>query len=189
VNDDNKLKNVYGGTFKARLKIVKSKHGEDGLDNLFQKMIDKGYMGPTKAEDFKIREKYPIKHFIIFLESYEELYGWKSLEEMSIKAPRKKGIVGWFVRWAGTPELLIKKASEYWPNFYDFGRIEGVLVNDKKGILTGHGICKTSPLFCKILTPYFQGVFENLNLTNPKCVHTKCEYRGDDVGEWVLTWE
>ncbi len=179
----------YGGTLSARLSLVQSRHGKDGVAKLFEQMAKNGYQGPRSVGEIKVKQRYPIKDLLIFFYTYEEIFGEKNLIELSRRAPRKKGIVGWFVRWGGSPELLFKKAMEYWPQFYDFGELNGKVVEEGKGILIGKDICTVSPVLCKALTPYFKGVIENIKVKNVKCEHTKCQYTGDEFGEWTVAWD
>lgn len=186
-NNDN-AKHVFGGALVARLEYVKTKHGQLGLEEVFQKMKRKGYTGPENIKDIKLQQKFPINDFISLLEIYSELYGKDRLMVMSRSAPKRKGIVGWFIRWAATPETILRKSGEYWPYFYDFGRLEGRLAAEKKGILTGHDIF-VKTIMCESLTNYFLGVLENVKVQNPSCKHTSCVNSAAKVCQWTLTWQ
>ncbi len=180
-------KHVYGGTFVALMRYIRERKGKGGMDALFRKMAQNGYRGPASIEGFKLKGKYPLRDYLIFMETVEEMYGPEVVNEMSRAAPKKKGIVGWFVRWAGTPGMLFRKAGEYWPQFYDFGRIEGELVEDGKAVIRGYSVC-ASPILCRAHAHYFVGAVESIGLKNVRCEHTKCECRGDEFGEWVVVW-
>ena len=181
-------KHVFGGTIVARLNYVKVKRGSMGLENLINKMSENGYTGPKNIDQIKLGDKYPISDLQVLLEGYFELYGEAALDDMSRNAPKRKGIVGWLIRWAASPDDILNKAGEYWPHFYDFGRITGKQVNTNKGRVTGFDIY-VSPVLCRSLTYYFLGVLENTKIKSAKCKHTKCVGKGDKVCEWELTWE
>ncbi len=181
-------RHAYGGVFHARLTYVFEKHGQGGLDRLFKKMNEMDYGGPESIGEFKIAQKYPMEYMIILLESYVELFGEEDLARMSREAAKKRGIVGFFVRWAANPNTLVKKASEYWPNFYDFGRLTGEVLDEEKGVLRGYDI-SPAPIFCQSLSSYYKGIFENIRIKDIMVIHTKCQHRGDDHCEWKLDWK
>ncbi len=181
-------KHVYGGTFVALLKYIPEKKGKRGLESLFKKMVDNGYSGPTAIKDYKLKIRYELKDYLIFMHTVDSMFGPEATNEMSRYAPKRKGIVGWFVRWAGTPNMLVKKAKEYWPQFYDYGTLDGDIIEEGKGILTGKSIC-ISPILCRAHTWYYKGAFESIGLKNVNGVHTKCECKGDEFGEWTMAWE
>lgn len=186
VNPEWEHKKVYGGALSARLEYVKEVNGPDALKKLYKRMLDAGFDGPANPRDIKIRLIYPVKNMIIFLREYQEMFGKEELFELSRQAPRRKGIVGWLVRWAGSPDMLMRKAQEYWPNFYTYGSIEGRVKDGNKGVLKGTDVC-LDPLFCDSLTYYFKGVMENA-VNDVTCEHTSCQCRGDAKGTWELTW-
>ena len=181
-------RNAYGGVFQARLTYVMEKHGQDGFDELIKKMNENDYSGPESISGFKTAQKYPMDYMVILVKSYTELFGEKALERMSRESAKKKGIVGFFVRWAANPQILVKKAGEYWPNFYDFGRLEGEVTGEETGVLRGYDL-SPAPLFCKSLSWYFAGVFENIRVKSIDVKHTKCVHRGNDHCEWQLVWK
>jgi predicted hydrocarbon binding protein len=179
---------VYGGALQARLKVVLERHGKDGLKKMIKDMKKAGYSAPKEIDSIKAKGKYPLTDFLILLYTYRDIYGRRALDEMSRQAPKKKGIVGAFLKWAGTPKLLIRKAGEYWPQFYTFGELNGSVITDTKGLLIGNGIC-SDELMCDSLSEYFRGVLENAKVKNVKCEHSKCELKGEKIGKWVLTWK
>jgi len=180
-------KHIYGGGFLARLDYAKSKHGSEGWDRLMSTMVERGYNGPKNPQEFKLKDKYPLDSLIIFYESYRDIFGQDAFFRMSRSAPKKKGIVGWFMRWAATPDIVLNKAGEYWGHFYDFGRLEGELTGKNSGMLTGHDTF-TTPLFCQGLTHYYLGVFDSINVSNGTCMHTDCVGNGDRFCRWEVGW-
>ena len=179
---------VYGGALQARLRAIQGKQGTSGLRKCIKLMRKAGYSGPKTIEGIKAKKKYPLTDFLILIYTYRDLYGKRALDELSREAPKKKGIVGMFLKWAGTPKLVIRKAGDYWPQFYTFGELNGSVITDTKGLLIGSGVC-ADELMCQSLSKYFEGVLENAKVKKIKCEHTKCELRGDKIGKWVLTWE
>ncbi len=180
-------KMVYGRALLGRLHYVENVMGRSGLDEIFKKMIENGYRGPSHKSDIDEDKKYPFDYHLILLKSFKELYGGREFLRMSKHAPFMKGVVDWYVRFFKKPDALIQKVGEYWPRFYDFGDIQGHMLNGNRGSLVGKGICLSTPLFCSSLTGYFVGVCKVINL-NAECKHTKCELKGDEISEWRLRW-
>ncbi len=186
---DIKSMKVAGGVFHARVAEIKRRYGEEGLRKIYDYMKQRGYKGTGDFEKLKIKEPVPLEHLLLFLHGIEDVYGIKELRENSRSAVKRRGIVGIFVKWAGTPELLIRKASEMWPEFYSFGRLEGEVIEEGHGVLRGYNL-SPEPFFCEqVLTEYFYGIMENLKLRDLHITHTKCVHRGDNFCEWELRWK
>ncbi len=181
-------RHVYGGVFIARLDYIQEKYGSSGVEKILEKMKDMGYDGPRSIKDFQLGSKYPFEYLMMLFKAIESTYGKDVLLACSRAAAHKTGIVGFFVRWAGSPELILRKAGEYWGKFYDFGRLEGELLEDGHGIARGYYL-SPDPLFCEVLTHYFRGIFDNIRVKNLEVKHTKCVHRGDDHCEWEFRWE
>jgi len=181
-------KMLYGGTLQARFRAVQERQGVDGLLKLVKKMKKQGYSGPTYLEQIKAKGQYPLTDLLILLHTYKKLWGEEALWEMSTKAPQKRGIKGMFIKWAGTPKLLVHKAGGYWDQFYAFGELNGSIITTNKALLIGNDIC-VDEIMCESLAYYYKGVLEMAKVKKVKCEHAKCELRGDKIGKWVLTWE
>jgi hypothetical protein len=179
---------IYGGVYHAIFDYVRQRHGVEGVDILFAKAKEKGFSGPVLEKEYKIGKKYSFDDHVLYLKSYMERFGEADFDRMSRETANKKGIVGFFIKWTGSPELLIKKAGEYWPNFHDFGKLEGVIENNNKGYVRGHDI-STDPIFCRSLTHYFRGIMDNLRLKEINITKTKCVHKGGKHCEWEITWE
>lgn len=186
MDDSNRM--VYGGVFIARFRYIEEKYGTDGLKSLIEEMKSMGYDGPSDPHNFKIGAKYPFEYLLILFRAIKIKYGENVLWVSSKAVAKKKGIVGFFIRWAGTPDTILKKASEYWPKFYTFGKLEGDVINEREAVIRGYDI-SPDPIFCEVLTHYFEGVLENLPLKNLNVEHTKCVHRGDEHCEWHFSWD
>ena len=180
-------KNAFGGIFHARFDYVQEKHGKAGVEKLLREMQNNGYTGPMDPANFKTADKYPLEYTLILFDTYCNLFGKMDFDKMARSVPKKKGIVGFFVKWANKPEILFNNAQDYWPKFYDFGSLEGEMVGDKMGILTGHEV-STDPLFCRYLTSYFSGILEAVGMNDVTAEHTMCSCQGDEVCQWKLKW-
>ena len=179
-------KNVYGGVFLAQLPYIREHFGKSGANDLMKEMIKNGYKGPTTIREVNRSVKYPIVYLCIYNKAFIDLFGEEHFEKMARNSAKKKGIVGVFVRWAGTPRVVIKKSPEYWQKFCDFGRLEPKLKEEDRGVLRLlNG--RVNSLFCKYLTNYFMGVGEAINY-EVAVRHTKCVFEGSDCCEWEISW-
>lgn len=181
-----KGKKVYGGVFAARMDAIKNLHGQDALIAFFKKLRRIGYEGPDN-DSLKLKEMYEMKDFMLILDTYFKMYGENDFQRMSKIASKKKGIVGVFIRWAATPEMIASKAPMYWKQFYNFGELSAA-VEKNKITVTGKDTY-VSPLLCEAITWYYQGVIESTGLKVIAGKHTKCVGKGDDVCEWEITWD
>ena len=186
--DDLDDKYVFGGTFVALMNVLIKKKGQANFDALMKDMKAHGYTGPTKIKDFKLKNKYPLRDYLIFFDRAADLFGVETTNYISREGAKKEGIWGWFIKLAGTPELVFKNSGKYWDEFYTFGGMEGELIDEKKGRLIAYDGCYSDEL-CSGHTAYFVGVFESIGCKNVRSSHTKCLVRGDDVGEWIITWD
>lgn len=181
-------KYVFGGTFVALLKALIKRKGRTNIEALMKDMVAHGYNGPTRIEDFKLKEKYPLKDYLIFFDRAAAMFGVETTDQMSRDGAKKEGIWGWFIKVASTPELVFKNAGKYWREFYTFGQMEARMVGDKKAQILLKDGCYSDEL-CSGHTAYFIGVLESIGCKNVKCTHTKCLLRGDTIGEWIMTWD
>ncbi len=180
-------KSCVGGIYFSRIAYVREKNGQNALDRLLNEMVAKGYDGPMSEKEIKIAKMYPMDYNILFLKTYKELYGENNFRKLGKESAKKKGFLGMFLKWAGNPEMVVKKAGDYWKKMYNFGKIDGHILDSNKARIVGEEI-SPDPVFCEFLTSYFMGVLETTGVKNIISIHTKCVHRGDDRCEWDLTW-
>lgn len=181
-------KHVFGGVMIPRFKYVRERHGEDGFEALIEAMNDEGYHGPEDERIFKSVKRYPFNYLYIFLKAYLELYGEREFTIMNKAIAHKKGIVGFLIKWKGTPEKVIGKAGYYWSKFYDFGEMKGKMRSENEGVLIGDGV-SPKPLFCRVLTDYFKGITESVDAEDIEIEHTACVHKGDEMCTWEISWK
>ncbi len=177
-------KNVYGGVFHARISALKKKLGTDGLKDILVEMRKGGYDGPSRIDDIKFKEKYPIEHIQIMNTAILKIYGPETLDSIAREAAKRKGVVGVFFRWAVSFDAVLKNAPKYWTEFYDFGTME-TLSTDSGGIIKLHD-AYVDTVSCRFITQYYAGVGSAIN-TDLIVEHTKCVGRGDEHCEWEIT--
>ncbi|MFO7992461.1 MAG: hypothetical protein R6U61_09285 [Thermoplasmata archaeon] len=181
-------KEVYGLALIGRLTQAEIMHGRDGKEDVIKKMISKGYDGPIHITDIAKEKKYPLSYHILFLESYMELYGPESFDMLSQKAPMMEEVMGWFDKLTKKPERIISKVEDYWEKFFDFGRVEGKTIRYNEGVITGYEVCTRTPLFCRAITHYFEGVCAVIDV-EAKCEHTRCQLKNNYYSEWHIAWK
>ncbi|MDG6220547.1 MAG: hypothetical protein QCI38_03765 [Candidatus Thermoplasmatota archaeon] len=179
---------VRGGVLITRFEYIQDKHGSSALKVLKEDMRERGYLGYKNHYDFRMTDFYPVDHLLVLLDSYMELHGEEAFDTMSRDMAMRKGVVGWFVSWAGSPGIVLKKAGRYWPEFYDFGELEGKIINENEGVLIGKKV-SPKPIFCRVLTHYYRGVLEYLRTKDFQLEHTLCQHQGDPHCEWHVTWD
>jgi hypothetical protein len=179
-------KMVYGGVFHARFHYVKKKFGVLGLRKQLDEMNRAGYDGPQRMRDMKLSSKYPVEWVSIYNEAFVDLFGEKHFARMSRDSASRGGILGQFMKWDETPELVIRNAPEFWPLFYDFGKIKTEVTGEGQGMIQlTDG--KIDPLFCKSLTNYFAGIGDAI-CTSLDVTHTACVFEGGESCEWEVKW-
>ncbi len=171
----------------ALMKALKKKKGSIAFEELMKDMVAHGYQGPTKIGDFKLKKRYPLRDCLIFFDRAAAMFGVKTTDEMSREGAKREGIMGWFIKWAATPSMIMKNEGRYWKEFYDFREMHGEILDKNRACVVLKDGCYSDEL-CSGHTAYFKGVFESIGCKNV-CRHTKCMLRGDDIGEWILTWE
>lgn len=178
-----------GGIYYTRIHFVREKYGTGGMQQLYNKMKEYGYDGPATEEEIKIAEWYPHSYDILFLKAFKELFGVNAFKRMARTVPRiSGGVSGLFLKWPDSPEKLIKEGVKYWHMFYNFGRLESEIVDESAGIIRGYDI-STDPIFCVLLTYYFQGLLEKTGASDVRVEHTRCVHSGDNFEEWQITWK
>ncbi len=184
---DSPGKKCVGGILLSRISYVREEYGNEGMERLWKHMKEIGYDGPTDEKDIKIAKMYPMDYNILFLKAYRELFGESDFVRLARGAPKKKGFVGLFLKWAGTPEMLIGKAGYYWKKMYNFGELRAEIAGKNSASIKGIDV-SPDPVFCNFLTEYFIGVMENTSVKNIECEHVRCIHKGDDKCEWSLRW-
>ncbi len=178
-----------GGIYYTRIKFVKEHYGKQGMENLYRRMREYGYDGPSSEEEIKIGKWYPHRYDLLFLRAFVDLFGEKALEKMASELPKyRDGVTGLFVKWPDDPRGIIESASEFWKMFYNFGSVEGTITGENEGVVRGKDV-SMDPLFCTLLTNYFRGLVEGTGAKEVRVEHTRCVHRGDGEEEWRIRWK
>ena len=180
-------RNVYGGALYARVSTIKHKYGKDGLQDVLNEMKKTGYLGPTEITEIEPKQRYSVEYLQQMNQAMLNVYGQDKFQQIARAAAKRRGMVGVFVKWAASLEMIIKHAPKYWSEFYDFGTMKtGTIDGGYKLMLHDAYV---DPLFCKYLTNYYWGVLISANIKG-EIVHNKCQERGDGYCEWqIITGE
>lgn len=175
--------NVYGGALHARVSCLKHRFGREGMQQALDEMKKLGYDGPTHLSEIKPKQKYPIEYLQQMNQAILNIYGEEKLCQIAQDAAKRKGIVGVFLKWAATLDMIMKHAPNHWPEFYDFGTMETEHTGNKYKLMLHDAY--QNELFCKYLTNYYMGILKAAKITG-EITHTKCVGRGDGHCEWQI---
>ena len=177
-------RNVYGGVLYARVSTLKHKFGKDGLREILNEMKKIDYSGPTEIAEIKPKQRYPVEYLQQMNQAILNIYGEEKFQQIARDTAKRKGIVGVFVKWAASLEMIMTRAPEYWSEFYDFGTMKTERIDGGYKLILHDAY--VDPLFCKYLTNYYGGILVSANIRG-EIAHTKCEGRGDSYCEWQVT--
>jgi len=177
-------RNVYGGALYARTSCLKHKYGSDGMQNVLSEMKKLGYTGPTQLSEIRPKQKYPVRYLQQMNQAIINTYGEEKLWQIAQEAAKRKGIVGVFLKWAATLEMIMKRAPDHWPEFYDFGTMKTERTGNRYKLMLHNAYI--DELFCKYLTNYYMGILKTANIKG-EIIHTKCVGKGDKYCEWQIS--
>jgi len=181
-------KHVFAGVLVGRVNAIKDVIGADGYTDMYPRLVERGYTAPQDIDSVPLTKKFPITDFIAICSLFEEEHGADAFARLTRRAARKKGVVGFFLSWRGTPDFLCRKIPEIYSKYYDFGELEGEMEGEKAMIIRGKGM-HTIPLLCRSYSHYYEGILKNIKVEGALAEHVKCEGEGDDHCEWRVTWE
>ena len=180
-------RNVYGGALYARALTLNHKFGKDGLHQILSEMRKTGYAGPIEIAEIKPKQRYPVEYLQQMNLAILNEYGEEKFQQIARDAAKRRGIVGVFVKWATSLEMIMKRAPEYWSEFYDFGTMKTEHTDEGYKLILHDAY--VDPLFCKYLTNYYWGILVSAKIKG-EIVHNKCQGRGDGHCEWqIITGE
>ena len=180
-------RNVYGGALYARALTLNHKFGKDGLHQILSEMRKTGYTGPVEIADIKPKQRYPVEYLQQMNLAILNEYGEEKFQQIARDAAKRRGIVGVFVKWAASLEMIMERAPEYWSEFYDFGTMKTERTDEGYKLILHDAY--VDPLFCKYLTNYYWGILVSAKIKG-EIVHNKCQGRGDGHCEWqIITGE
>jgi hypothetical protein len=183
--------NVKGTIILTNLEYLKKKGGEEALEKLKERI--KELEIPIDLENVKHANMYPEAISVLIVLLIKEILNLNENDifEMGGAAMKLSPVTKILTKFFLSFEVVLKKASEYWKEYFDFGELEIVDYDKEKKYtiirLKGY---KFHPLLCIYHAGYFYQVAK-MALGSPKIIvkETKCTFRGDPFDEFYFSWE
>lgn len=181
-----------GVVFYTDASYVLSKKGQSGLEKLENIVKELGY-----SLDYRNPRKtdwYPVGLRAISLILIKDTFNWsdEEIKEMGWNAPNFSFIIKIFMKFFISLKKIVKESSHLWNEHYkDIGKLSTAKFNEEKRILILRlEDFKVHPIFCSYFIGYFTKVSSfGLKNKKPRCVETKCNFRGDSYHDFKITWD
>lgn len=180
-----------GPLFKGTLKYIKERFGEEKLKEVKEKL-------PEEVKNFLQK---PILDSSFYPASYLESINEAIISSTEPGADKIYKEIGRFSADAGyhgiykllfavaSTKFMVGRAPQVWKTYYSQGilKMEIKEGNNAQILLFDSGIRHRS--LCLRIEGFMERVVELTGGKNPKTTHLKCFEKGNDVEEWLLSWE
>ncbi len=182
------------GTYSARgimdnLAVIKTRFGEEGVENIKKEMKDIGY----DIDGMKEGDKAPVSYFIVFLLVKKKFFNLddEGLREMAKESAKLSFLLRFASRLLASVETICKNANVGWRKYYDSGELHVVEVDKEKKRIVGEvSNFKGHPVHCVHLEGYFSQIISFVVGKETVCQEKKCSLKNEgDVHQFVITWE
>lgn len=181
---------VRGLTFIGEREYIISRFGKEKL-KLIEKRL-KELDVPLKYSQIKDFDFYPVGWRAISLLVVKEVCGLgnEGIKDLCFSEPRFSLVVKLFARYLLTPEKALKKAPEFWREYFTIGDLFLKEFNEKEGrAIFQLKNFKLHPDYCHCLEGYIKGVVKLVVMSDKvECKETKCVFRGDPYHEFLAQW-
>jgi hypothetical protein len=183
--------NVKGTIILTNLEYLKKKGGEGAVKKLKERI--KELEIPIDLENVKHASMYPEAVSVLITLLIKEILNLdeNGIFEMGGAAMKLSPITKILTKFFLSFDVVLKKASEYWKEYFDFGELEIVDYDkEKKYTIVRLKGYKFHPLLCVYHAGYFYKV-ARVALGSPKIIveERKCTFRGDPFDEFYFSWE
>jgi hypothetical protein len=183
--------NVRGTIILTNLEYLKKKGGEEAVEKLKERI--KELEIPIDLENVKHANMYPEAVSVLIVLLIKEILNLdeKGVFEMGGAAMKLSPITKILTKFFLSFDAVLKRASEYWKTYFDFGELEIVDYDkEKKYAIVRLKGYKFHPLLCIYHAGYFYQVAK-VALGSPKITveERKCTFRGDPFDEFYFSWE
>jgi len=179
-----------GVTLKTDWDFIFQRKGIEGLEKLNAKMAEVGF--PLSHKEIKTMNFYPIGMDAVSMLAIRDVFGFgeKEFIELGASAPKFSIFLKVLLRYFASPEQALKEAPKMWKKHYTIGELK-VVGFDEKDKKVGIRIenFKVHPIYCCTIKGYFTRVLEMIVKSDAKCEEIKCQFRGDEYHEFLLSWE
>jgi len=181
---------VRGIALKDDFEFIRKKRGEEGVQIIEQEMERLGY--PLKYKEIKSFKWYPEKMNLLLFVA-QKIFEWdnETMREMGRFGAKVSIMSRIMMRYFISIQGLIKVATDYWGRYHSTGNLVPIEVNKKQryGILEIRNFTACYPSHCRYLEGYFwQIVSYVLPKQNLKVEEIACEFKGDKVHRFKITW-
>jgi len=182
---------VRGTIILTNIEYLKRKGGEEALEKLKEKI--KELEIPINLDEIKHASMYPEAISVLIILLIKEVLNLneKEIFEMGKGAMKLSPIIKILTKFITSVDVILKRAQEYWREYFDFGELEIVEYNQEKKYaiarLKGY---KFHPLLCVYHAGYFYQVAKVvLGAQEITVKETKCVFRGDPFDEFYFSWQ
>lgn len=183
--------NVKGTVILTNVEYLKRKGGEEKVERLKKRLKELGVL--FDLEKIKHQEMYPEALSVIIILLIKEILGLKKEDifEMGQAGIKLSPVVKIMTKFFLSLEIVLKKASAYWKEYFDFGSLEVVDFNqEKKYAIVRLLDYKFHPDVCVYHAGYFSQVAKIATQAKEvKIEERKCRWRGDKFDEFYVSWE
>jgi len=183
--------NVKGTIILTNLEYIRKKGGEGALKKLKERI--KELEIPINLESVKHASMYPEAISVLIVLLIKEILNLdeKGIFEMGQAAMKLSPITKILTKFFLSIDVVLKRAPEYWKEYFDFGELEVPDYDTEKryAIVRLKGY-KFHPLLCIYHAGYFYQIGKIASGAKKITIEErKCVFRGDPFDEFYFTWE
>ncbi len=180
---------VRGDVLSASLTYIMEKEGKEGVEKIEKELEKYGY--PFTLKNSKQFLFYPMQTEVLIALIAKDLLNWtdEDVFEMGVGATRASFIVRMSFPFLVSTSRLFKGTAHFWKKNYNFGELEPVMIDDKKGMavikIKGYDV---HPISCLYNAGYMVGAARLVFKGDVRIKETKCVHKGDDYHEYIMNW-
>jgi len=183
--------NVKGTIILTNLEYLRKKGGESAIQKLKERI--KELEIPIDLDNVKHASMYPEAVSVLIVLLIKEILNLDEREifEMGKAAVKLSPITKILTKFFISIDVVLKKAPEYWKEYFDFGELEVTDYNiEKKYAVVRLKGYKFHPLLCIYHAGYFYQIGKiTSGATKIIIEERKCAFRGDPFDEFYFAWE
>ncbi len=180
-----------GVTIKTDWTYVKENHGEEALKKVEERMAELGY--PLKYDEIEVMDFYPLGLDVLSVHIVKEVLGLdrEGLIKMGEEAVKFSVFLKIIFRYLPSFSLLTREAPRMWRKHYTVGNLEVKEADrEKRRIVLAIKNLKVTPSFSQGIQGYLYKMIKIITgRKDLKMREEKCVFKGDDVCQFVFTWD
>jgi hypothetical protein len=183
--------NVKGTVILTNIEYLRKKGGKEAVEKLKNRI--KELEIPIDLERVEHASMYPEAVSVLIILLIKEILNLdeKGIFEMGEAAVKLSPIVKTLTKFFKSLDVVLKKASEYWKEYFDFGELEvGEYNKEKKYAIIRIKGYKFHPLICIYLAGNIYQVAKLASGSQKIAIEErKCVFKGDHFHEFYVSWE